>query len=399
VAMTETVTRRFAAATGQALFSLAFDLAGLFAGTFIAYSLGIFDRLPWALVIYPGILSIRGAIGGLYSGRLSTALHLGTIKPTILGNTEESGILFNTVNALTLISALLMGTFGSIVGVVVTGAQPETFFTIMSVILASMGMSILAISPLTFWVSVISYRRGFDPDVLVYPIMSTVADLIITGLYVAVLIFVTSTAWSMLVLIIIDASFVGGVLFTIRDIYRRKEFVSTVREFLMTLVVVTVIVNITGTALNKITETIGERPEVLMIYPAIIDTVGDVGSIIGSTATTKMALGIMAMELKALRLHWIEICSAWLSSLGIFSLFALASGLVFGIDKAPPLLMEVLTTNLIVVPLIVVISFGTAIITRRSGLDPDNFIIPIETSISDGLTTIGLLVAITLILH
>ena len=31
-----------------------------------------------------------------------------------------------------------------------------------------------------------------------------------------------------------------------------------------------------------------------MIYPALIDTVGDVGSIIGSTATTKMALGVMA---------------------------------------------------------------------------------------------------------
>jgi len=395
---TETRTKRFLEATGQALFSLLFNFAGLLAGGLIAYSLGVFDRIPWALVIYPGILSIRGAIGGLYSGRLSTALHLGTIKPRLFGNTEEAYVLFNTVNTLTLISALLMGTFGSIVGVVVTNTPPQEFFMILSVIVASMGLSILAISPLTFWVSVASYRRGLDPDVLVYPIISTVADLIITALYVGVLYLVMFTPASLLILNVINVIFVGVVLFTVRRIYRNREFITTVKEFMLTLVIVTIIVNITGTALNRITESIGRRPEVFMIYPALIDTVGDVGSIIGSTATTKMALGVMATDFKAMASHWIEIGSAWAASLIMFVLYTLTSGVVYGIGGFPGLLVEALTTNLMVVPLIIVISFSTAIVTRRRGLDPDNFIIPIETSISDGLTTIGLLVAITMIL-
>jgi mgtE-like transporter len=395
---TETRTKRFLEATGQALFSLLFNFAGLLAGGLIAYSLGVFDRIPWALVIYPGILSIRGAIGGLYSGRLSTALHLGTIKPRLFGNTEEAYVLFNTVNTLTLISALLMGTFGSIVGVIVTNTPPQEFFMILSVIVASMGLSILAISPLTFWVSVASYRRGLDPDVLVYPIISTVADLIITALYVGVLYLVMFTPASLLILNVINVIFIGVVLFTVRRIYRNREFVTTVKEFMLTLVIVTIIVNITGTALNRITESIGRRPEVFMIYPALIDTVGDVGSIIGSTATTKMALGVMATDFKAMASHWVEIGSAWAASLIMFVLYTLTSGVVYGIGGFPGLLVEALTTNLMVVPLIIVISFSTAIVTRRRGLDPDNFIIPIETSISDGLTTIGLLVAITMIL-
>jgi len=395
---TETRTKRFLEATGQALISLLFNFAGLLAGGLIAYSLGVFDRIPWALVIYPGILSIRGAIGGLYSGRLSTALHLGTIKPRLFGNTEEAYVLFNTVNTLTLISALLMGTFGSIVGVIVTNTPPQEFFMILSVIVASMGLSILAISPLTFWVSVASYRRGLDPDVLVYPIISTVADLIITALYVGVLYLVMFTPASLLILNVINVIFVGVVLFTVRRIYRNREFITTVKEFMLTLVIVTIIVNITGTALNRITESIGRRPEVFMIYPALIDTVGDVGSIIGSTATTKMALGVMATDFKAMASHWIEIGSAWAASLIMFVLYTLTSGVVYGIGGFPGLLVEALTTNLMVVPLIIVISFSTAIVTRRRGLDPDNFIIPIETSISDGLTTIGLLVAITMIL-
>jgi len=96
--------------------------------------------------------------------------------------------------------------------------------------------------------------------------------------------------------------------------------------------------------------------------------------------------------------HWVEIGSAWAASLIMFVLYTLTSGVVYGIGGFPGLLVEALTTNLMVVPLIIVISFSTAIVTRRRGLDPDNFIIPIETSISDGLTTIGLLVAITMIL-
>ena len=290
-----------------------------------------------------------------------------------------------------------MGSLGSLVGVVVMGTPFTEFFTIFMVIVASMGLSILAISPLTFWVSVASYRRGLDPDVLVYPVISTVADLIITALYMGVLyVVLLAPGVSLYILGAVNVVFVAVVILTVRKIYRDPEFVRTVREFMMTLVIVTLIVNVTGTALNRITEVIGKRPEVFMIYPALIDTVGDVGSIIGSTATTKMALGVMATEFTAIAAHWVEVGSAWLASIIMFVFYTLTSSAVYGIGLFPGLLADAWTCNLLVVPLIIVISFSTAIVTRRRGLDPDNFIIPIETSISDGLTTIGLLLALTL---
>ena len=290
-----------------------------------------------------------------------------------------------------------MGSLGSLVGVLVTGTPFTEYFTILSVIVSSMGLSILAISPLTFWVSVASYRRGLDPDVLVYPVISTVADLIITALYIGVLyVVLLAPGASLYILGAVNVVFVAAVLLSVRRIYRDPEFVTTVREFMLTLVIVTLIVNVTGTALNRITEVIGKRPEVFMIYPALIDTVGDVGSIIGSTATTKMALGVMATEFTAIATHWVEVGSAWLASIVMFVFYAATSSAVYGVGKFPGLLADAWTCNLLVVPLIIVISFSTAIVTRRRGLDPDNFIIPIETSISDGLTTIGLLVALTL---
>lgn len=301
------------------------------------------------------------------------------------------------MNALTLISALLMGSLGSLVGVLVTGTPFTEYFTILMVIVSSMGLSILAISPLTFWVSVASYRRGLDPDVLVYPVISTVADLIITALYIGVLyVVLLAPGVSLYVLGAVNVVFVAAVALSVRRIYRDPEFVRTVREFMMTLVIVTLIVNVTGTALNRIMEVIGKRPEVFMIYPALIDTVGDVGSIIGSTATTKMALGVMATEFTAIATHWVEVGSAWLASIIMFVFYTLTSSAVYGIGLFPGLLANAWMCNLLVVPLIIVISFSTAIVTRKRGLDPDNFIIPIETSISDGLTTIGLLLALTL---
>ena len=363
----------------------------------IASSLGIFDSIPWALVLYPGILSIRGAIGGLYAGRLSTALHLGTIKPSLFNNTREAYVLFNTVNALTLLSALLMGSVGSVVAILVTNAPITDLFMILMTIIASMGLSILFISPFTFWVSVQSFKRGFDPDVLVYPVVSTVADLVITALYLGVLMIgLTFMTTSWILLTVFNAIFVVGILFSIRKIYKDPEFITTVKEFVVTLFFVSIIVNITGTALASITETIGKRKELFMIYPALIDTVGDVGSITGSTATTKMALGMLGTRFSEIRNHSNEIISAWTASLVMFSLYSITSSIVYGIDKLPQLLIDSLATNILVVPIIVVVSFFTAIVTRKRGLDPDNFIIPIETSISDGLTTIGLLVVLIL---
>ncbi len=394
-----TKPKRFLRDTGQALFSLLFNVAGLVAGGVVAYNLGIFDTIPWALLIYPGILSIRGAIGGLYAGRLSTALHLGTIKPRIFKNTTESYVLLNTVNALTLISALVMGTLGSVVCILVTGTHFSEFFKILSVIIASMGMSIIVISPLTFWISVTSFNKGLDPDVIVYPIVSTVADLIITAIYIGVLFIVIQLPGeSLYIFSLINALFILGVLYLIKDIYKKKEFVSTVKEYMITLLIISIIVNITGTALNGIIEKIGKRPEVFMIYPALIDTVGDVGSIIGSTATTKMAIGVMETEFKAITSHLWEIGSAWTASIIMFILYTLTSSIVYGIEKLPRLLEEVFFTHMIIVPVIIIISFATAIITRKRGLDPDNFVIPIETSISDGLTTIGLLIAFTVLI-
>jgi cation transporter-like permease len=47
--------------------------------------------------------------------------------------------------------------------------------------------------------------------------------------------------------------------------------------------------------------------------------------------------------------------------------------------------------------LIILIAYTTAILTFKRGLDPDNFVIPIESSLADSLTTISLFAALSLL--
>jgi cation transporter-like permease len=44
------------------------------------------------------------------------------------------------------------------------------------------------------------------------------------------------------------------------------------------------------------------------------------------------------------------------------------------------------------------IAYSIAIFTYRRGLNPDNFVIPIESSLADTVTTAAILVALALIL-
>jgi mgtE-like transporter len=381
----------------QSLFSLSFNIAGLIAGALLASSFDTFARIPWALIIYPGILTVRGAIGGLFSGRLSTALHLGTIEPRVLNNTREAEVLFDSITTLTLVSGLFMGSVGSVFSVALNQAKPQEVGGILVVIVAAMAISIVFISPITAVFSFYSFRRGLDPDVVVYPVISTVSDVLITLCYMLTLNLVMgfpSIGWW--VLGAIDLVFIA---FVARNFARNRgdvEYVRTIREFLITLAIVSVIVNVTGSALSRIVERIGSRPEVYMVYPALIDTVGDVGSIVGSTATTKMALGLMETSISSIGSHWMVIGGAWASSLIMFGVYSLVSSAIYGMDLLGALVRQLLLTNLLVVPVIVLISYSVAIVTRMRGLDPDNFIIPIETSLSDGMTTIALLLFISL---
>lgn len=389
--------RRLKANFGQSLFSLSFDTIGLLTGTLLILYLGVFKEARWALLLFPGILSVRGAVGGLFSGHLGTGLHLGTIKPTFIKNTEEFQSLLRVIITLAFISGLSVGTGTWLFSLFFWKATLIDFINLLIVIMATMTLSVIFVSPLTMLFSIFSFKRGLDPDIIVYPITSPVSDIINTGCYVlSLVLFFTFGSIGRYLLIILDLIFISLVIYILIRNIKETKFVETIKEFLLTLMFITIIVNITGSLLNKISGT-----EIYSVYPAIIATIGGVGSIIGSTATTKLALGLIKPSFSSIKEHINEISGAWLASIVMFLIYTILSTFISGPKKFAELLLftgQLLTTNFFAVIIMLLVAYAVAIYTFRRGWNPDNFVIPIESSLADTVTTASILLAITIII-
>lgn len=113
----------------------------------------------------------------------------------------------------------------------------------------------------------------------------------------------------------------------------------------------------------------------------------------GSTATTKLALGILDSTFKAIKKHRSQIIGAWFASIIIYIIVAVASSFFqvsISLISTLKFIGLLLATNVFAASFMIIISFSVAILTFQKGLDPDNFVIPIESSLADTLTTVSL---------
>jgi len=392
------VRQKFTETLEQAVGAYAFNIFGVVAGAVIAYNVGLFSLAPWAITVYPAVISARGVIGGLFCGRLSTGLHLGIFHPRFLGNTKSFYLLVQAMITITLETSIAMSFVAVLFGNVFRGITMADFPAILTVITATMTLALVVVCPLSSTVSFLAFKHGLDPDIMLYPVESTVSDLLITTTYIIVVnLFILYGSFGRLL-----TGFVGLVLLLfagflmVRNIHER-EFLETVRESTITLAFVVFIVNVTGTALGEIADSIGQRREVYTVYPALIDTMGDVGSVVGSTATTKLALGTLKSSISSVRNHLIEIFGAWFASTIMYSAFSVMSLAIQGLLTLPNLLKFtglLLIVNILAASVIITVAYSVAILTFHKGLDPDNFVIPIESSLADSITTICLFFAL-----
>jgi len=376
-----------------------FDVFGLFAGFLIAYQLNVFRLSPWALALYPSLISTR-VISGLLSGRLSTALHLGTIYPRFAGNTKSFHKLIHAIIVLTLVTSLTVSLISLLFGYLLWGITLTDFSAIVSVMVSTLAIGLI-FSLVTIKVAFVSFKRGLDPDIVVYPIISSAVSIFITLCYIGVLnLFFFSTYFGRLAILAIGFTHVFLVLYIIIKDKHEPEFLKTIRESLIMLMFVSVMVTLTGTIFKGISNFAQNRKEIYTIYPALINMVSSVGSVVGSTANTKLALGLLTPSFSSIKNHTKNITTAWAASLLIFSILALISlaiNSVFTLSTVVNFLLIIWVSNVIAVISIALLSYGISIITFKRGLNPENFVIPLVISLATIITSTALLIALFLI--
>jgi mgtE-like transporter len=375
-----------------------FDIAGLAAGFLIAYQLNVFRLSPWALALYPTLISTR-VISGLLSGRLSTGLHLGTIHPRFSGNTRSFHKLIHAIIVLTLVTSLTVSLISLLFGYLLWGIALTDFAAISSVMVSTLAIGLL-FTFVTIKVAFVSFRRGLDPDIVVYPIISTAAIIFITLCYIGVLNLFFFLPLGYLAIIAIGFTHVFLVLYLLSKDKQEPEFITTIRESLLMLMLVAMLVTLTGTIFKGISNFAANRKEIYTIYPALINMVSNVGSVVGSTANTKLALGILTPTFASIKNHAKNILSAGTASLLVVTILALISiaiNHVFQLSNVLDFIGTIWLSNVIAVISIVLISYGIAILTFKRGLNPEHFVIPVETSLAAIVTSIALLIALLLI--
>ncbi|MEM2539497.1 MAG: magnesium transporter [Candidatus Bathyarchaeia archaeon] len=390
----------------QSVTAYLFNICGVFAGTIIAYCSELFRVVPWAVMIYPPILSTRGVIGGLFCGRLSTALHLGTVKPRFFENTRSFYLLLQAIVFLTFELSIFTALVSVLLGVIYRGMLIGELWDMVNVLMATMALSLVIISPLTLATSFISFKHGLDPDIILYPVESTVSDLLITATYIFLLnIYVVYGSFWQYLLLAANLILSFTAVYILAKNIHEPEFIKTLRESLLTFIIVSLIVNVAGAFLGRIDEVIREKEGVYetypiyVVYPALIDTIGDIGAVVGSTATTKLALGTLKASFSSMKDHISEILGAWAASLIMYFAYSILALTVVGTLRPLSIArfsLLLFTVNIMAAALITLVSYSVAIVTYKRGLDPDNFEIPIESSLADALTTISLLTALIL---
>ena len=385
----------------QTLIAISFNSMSILAGGLISIFAPQFETAPWVLALFPPILTIRGGIGGVFSGNLATMLHLGLIRPQIRDNTPVFYQLISSVFVITLIDTLTMGFFSFVMNLAMGSVSMSHVFIFAVVPTVACVMALAVSIPLTILIAIVTFRRGLDPDILVYPILASVNDIIVTAtLVVTVLLVLGGSA----LLPVLWGLFVFIVASTVAIAWRNRRvkfFFQTIREASTIVVMSSLFGSINGVFLAGMRGSLLRYPGVLTVYPALTNALGNIGSIIGSTSTTNLALGYdrgFAEEVKGSASTILQVESVAFFMHAVFGIIAylLVRATQRGANLFSLVQVSLLSNVLSFLP-IALLALVVAHQAFNRGLNPDNVAIPVITSVSDTVATFTLFLAISIL--
>jgi mgtE-like transporter len=317
-------------------------------------------------------------------------LHLGTVRPQLRDNTDEYWNLVKSVLVITVVDTLILGTFSFIINVISGSASLDQFILFLLVPTVACMLAVLTSIPITSFIAIETFNRGLDPDILVYPILASINDIVVTTYFVSVIFLVLwgGVFYSFLVLLFLLILALIGYLGSLMRV--EKFFQHTMREGTFVVVISSIFGSINGVLLSNLAPTLKARQGLMTLYPALTNSLGNIGSIIGSQMTTNLALGysksfieeikessrsIIQVEIPAFMMHIVFGVISFLLSLGQGA-------------KLIPLIFIALSCNLLSFLIISLFALWSAHVSFERGLNPDNIVIPAITSLSDTTATI-----------
>ncbi|NLO77465.1 MAG: magnesium transporter MgtE [Methanomicrobiales archaeon] len=359
--------------------------AGSAAGSFLGSASDVIALLPVLMIMVPPSINLRGNISGVLASRLSSSMHLGAFelnfsRDSVLGSNIRASLLTTVIIGFCL--GLLVAGFCFIFGI---GGLSVFDYVVISVI-SAVGSGIVVIG-ITLGIVLLSYRYGLDLDMIAAPTVTTAGDivtlpfLIITTLYIITVAPLVLYALFGLVLILTVASLLYSV-------YLDEPVFEINREMLPLLLILSVIGTLAGLTYAFDIEHMIAFAVFLIIIPPFTGLCGSIAGILCSRLGTGMHMGEIEVKARPQREVFDQFGGTYLYALLLFPLIGMIAQIaseLLGISS-PGLfeLMSICTiSGFLVLTIVNVIAYITAGLSFRYGMDPDNFGIPVVTSIVD----------------
>ena len=374
----------------QGLVALVLSTAASFvAGLTLGSITGTLDLLPGLLVLIPASVGMRGTIFGAIGARLGTGIHAGLFEPTL-----RPGSILRTNVEVGLLTSVLSSFYLAALAKLVAAAFGERTISFWDLVTISVFGGVLAsavILIVTVAISILSFRRGWDLDAVSTPMVTAIGDMVtLPALFLAA--FIPRNDIANATVAAICTVLAGAALVT--SMRTKLEVRRILLEMLGVIALVPLLDVFAGALLEARRESLELVPAVLILIPPFVSQAGALGGILSSRLTSKLQLGVITPrgrpEPPAVVDGTIVVVFGLLVFTAIGALAAALEQLTGLADRAGLLhpgvgaiVAGTLLAGVIVLPIILLAGYYTAVVTTRFGLDPDNQGVPLITSLMD----------------
>lgn len=369
--------------------SLSF-IAGIYLGSVSQVLL----LIPGLMVLVTPSINMRGAIAGILTSRLSSSMHLGAFEAKFGRETELGDNLRSSLILTVIISAVLAG-FGKLI-CILTGTEVIGIIEMIIISVISGTLAGLVVTAIGVLISVICYRKSWNLDMVGAPVVTTVGDIVtLPFLVVTAIIVMQLPVIGVVVLGLIVLALILWALFSMHG--ATKTMKDVLREGLPLLIPLCLLGIIAGVLYTNGLESLIAAAAVLILISPFMNGCGSIGGILTSRIGTEMHMGLVDAKVFPQGLVWKHFLENYLYALLILPLMGLVShyaAVLCGITTPGlvPMLLLSLSAGMIVITVMNLLGYFTAVLTYRLGYDPDNFGVPVVTSSIDLVGATALIV-------
>ena len=387
----------------QSLIALLICAIGdLCAGIILGNMTFFIKTYPGILILIPGAIGMRGNIFGSFASRISTNLHIGTLEPEF----KRSDILnINLASSfiLTMVLSLYLAIFAKIISMIF-GLKSISLMDFILISLVAGIISSLIMLTLTVFISIKSYKGGWDPDNITTPLVAAFGDLLTLPCIIASLLILELMNLNLFIKnIIFVILIISVIILFIYGLYTNKYVKTILKQSTPTLILCSFLGIFAGTVLDSFASILLNNPTILTLVPLFSGESGNLVSILGARLSSALHAGLIEAEFKfneAVRNNFIIIILLYLIVYPFIAILADITSLLLNIEAFSilHLILISLISGLVLIPIMIIIVFVIGIYSFKKGLDPDNVIIPISTSLTDALSNSLLILFSTIIL-